>query len=213
MSVIPSAVDSFENENVEVSPAAAPEKKAKKFDIARYRAASMPDETRGMSEAQGAKQTQFPVRKPGSKLFFRAHPDENFCLYGLPAVEDSEKNFYLLDPDFEAPENFERFVTSVNLACCVNHKQTVFLWPFKNSTNEWTRSAKTVLRKARSEWVRIQANMDANGYKTEDAPEELAAVQPKWPDLTFEQIIEKAFEGRIIQDENNPVVRELQGKV
>jgi len=195
-----------------VAPAAAPAKSPKKsaFDISRYRTAQPQEDS---SSVGSFSQTQFPIRKPGTKNFFQAHPDDSYCLYGVPVLEDSERNIHLLDPDFDAPEDVARFIYSVNLACCVTHRQGVFVWFFKSSANDWSKSAKSVLRKARTEWVRIRPNMDLSCYMTEPAPEELAAVQPRWPDLSFEQILESAFEGRIVKDVNNPVVRELQGKV
>lgn len=204
------AVDSLDAEEFEgVTPAAAPAKPAKKFDISRFRSNERLEET---SSTTNFKQTQFPIRKPGGKLFFQAHPDEGFCLYGVPALEDSERNIHLLDPDFDIPEGIARFVQNLNLACCITHKQGVFVWHFKDSANDWSKSAKSVLRKARTEWVRIRPNLDMNCYMTESAPDELAGVQPKWPDLSYEQVLESAFDGRIVKDENNPVVRELQGK-
>jgi hypothetical protein len=209
MSTNHTAIESFVGD---VAPAAAPSKPSKKsaFDISRYRTAQPQEDT---SSTGGYSQTQFPVRKPGSKNFFQAHPDENFYLYGVSVLEDGDHNVHLLDPDFEVPEGIARFVDRVNLAACITHKQGVFVWHFKDTTSEWSKSAKSVLRKARTEWVRIRANMDLNCYMTESAPEELAAVRPKWPNLTFEQILESAFEGRIVKDVNSPVVRELQGLV
>jgi hypothetical protein len=196
-------------QEVPVASAAAPTK-SKKFDLAMYRSAERKEEAAAASD--NFDQTLYPVRKPGSKLFFRAHPDKSFCIYGVSALEDSERNIYLLEPGFNVPEDIARFVYHVNLVACVTHKGGIFVWPFKDSTNDWSKSAMAVLRKARAEWVRLRPNLDVSCYMTEAAPPELAAVKPKWPDVTFEQILDNAFDGRIVSDANNPVVRELQGK-
>ena len=136
-------------------------------------------------------------------------------MYGVPVLEDDERIVHLIHPDFEpdVPEDVERFVQNVNLVLCINHKKGVFVWYFKNSSNSWSSSAMSVVRKAREEWVRTRANTSVNCYMTESAPPELAAVDPQWPDLNFEEILNVAFDGRTIHSANDPVIRGYQGKV
>jgi hypothetical protein len=35
--------------------------------------------------------------------------------------------------------------------------------------------------------------------------------EPEWPSCGFEEILAKAFQGRVIEDENHPIVRGLLG--
>lgn len=35
--------------------------------------------------------------------------------------------------------------------------------------------------------------------------------EPEWPAYSFEEVLEKAFAGRVIEDEHHPVVRGLLG--
>jgi hypothetical protein len=190
--------------------AKAPEKATKKplLDPEKYRKAKAPAAEETFSD--GA-QTTIPVRKPGSRNFFRVHPDEEYRLYNVPVVEDDQHEWHILATDLEIPEDLERFVSHVNLVTCLNHKGTLFLWPYKNSTNDWSKSASRIARRAIDEWVRLSADMDANGYRVETATGELRATEPVWPKMTFEEILNTAFEGRCIDSLNHSVIRSLRG--
>jgi hypothetical protein len=190
--------------------AKAPVKATKKplLDPEKYRKAKAPAAEETSSE--GA-QTTIPVRKPGSRNFFRVHPDEEYRLYDVPVVEDDNHEWHILSADLEIPEEVERFVCHVNLLTCLNHKGTLFLWPYKNSTNDWSKSASRIARKAISEWVRLRADMDANCYRVESAPAELRAIEPVWPKMTFNEIFNAAFEDKCIDSLDHPVIRSLRG--
>lgn len=190
--------------------AKAPGKATKKplLDPAKYRKAKAPAAEDTFSE--GA-QTTIPVRKPGGRQFFRVHPEEEYRLYNVPVVEDDKREWHILAADLEVPEDLERFVCHVNLITCLNHKGTLFLWPYKNSTNDWSKSASRIARRAVTEWVRLTADMDANGYRVEPAPPELRAIEPPWPKMTFDDILNTAFEGKCIDSLDHPVLRALRG--
>jgi hypothetical protein len=115
--------------------AKAPAKATKKplLDPEKYRKARGPAAEEPFSD--GA-QTTIPVRKPGKRNFFRVHPDEGYRLYNVPVVEDDSRELHILAPDLEIPEDLERFVSHVNLVTCLSHKGTLFLWPYRNSTND-----------------------------------------------------------------------------
>lgn len=190
--------------------AQAPAKAAKKplLDPAKYRKAKAPATEEAVSD--GA-QTTIPVRKPGGRNFFRVHSDEEYRLYNVPVVEDDKHEWHILAADLEIPEDLERFVCYVNLITCLNHKGTLFLWPYKNSTNDWSKSASRIVRRAVGEWVRLSADMDANGYRVETAPPELRAIEPAWPKMTFEEILNTAFESKCIDSLIHPLIRSLRG--
>jgi hypothetical protein len=192
------------------APAKAPAKSTKKplLDPEKYRKAKAPAADEAFSE--GA-QTTIPVRKPGKRNFFRAHPDEEYRLYNVPVVEDDARESYIIDPDLEIPDDLERFIAYVNLVTCLSHKGTVFLWPYKNSTNDWSKSASRIARRAIGEWVRLQADMDANGYRVETAPAELRVVEPTWPKMTFDEILNTAFEDKVIDSLDHPVILSIRG--
>lgn len=192
------------------APAKAPEKAAKKplLDPEKYR---KPQASAAEEVFSDGAQTTIPVRKPGKRNFFRAHPDPEYRLYDVPVVEDDQRDPYILDADLEIPDDLERFVYRVNLITCLSHKGTLFLWPYKNSTNDWSKSASRVARRAVNEWVRLSPDMDANGYRVETAPAELRTIEPTWPKMTFGEILNTAFEDKVIDSLDHPVIRSLRG--
>jgi hypothetical protein len=190
--------------------AKAPGKASKKalLDPEKYRKAKSPAADETFSD--GA-QTTVPVRKPGSRNFFRVHPDEEYRLYNVPVVEDDQHEWHILAAELEIPEDVEQFISHVNLITCLNHKGTLFLWPYKSSTNDWSKSASRIVRQAVGEWVRLRADMDANCYRVETAPNELRRINPTWPQMTFGDILNSAFEGKCIDSLNHTVIRSLRG--
>jgi len=190
--------------------AKAPGKATKKplLDPEKYRKAKAPLAEEGLSD--GA-QTTIPVRKPGRRNFIRVHHDEEYRLYDVPVIEDEKKEVHILSAELEIPEDLERFVSHQNLLTCITHRGTLFLWPYKNSTNDWSKSASRIARRAVVEWVRLIPDMEANGYRVETAPAELRAVQPTWPEMTFDEILNTAFEDKCIDSLDHPVIRSLRG--
>lgn len=206
---VPPAVANGEDTQINsqaAAPAKAPGKSTKKplLDPSKYRKAKVTSPDDAFSDKE---QSTIPVRKPGSRNFFRVHPDEEYRLYNVPVIEDDKRELHILADDLEIPEDLERFVSYVNLMTCINHKGTLFLWWFKNSTNDWSKSAMRIVRRAISEWVRISADMDANGYRVETAPAELRAVEPTWPNMTFGEILNTAFDSKYIDTLDHPVIR------
>ena len=188
--------------------AAAPAKSSK-FNMATFRAV----EHKEVESTTQTSQSEIPVRKPGAKNFFQSHPDPNFCLFGVPALEDTERNMYLLQPGYEVPGNVAQFVFSANLATCITHRGGIFIWGFRTSSNGWSNSAHSVLRTARSQWVRIKPDMEMSCYRVENPPSELASMAPKWTStMEPEQLFDKAFTGRLIDSDSHPVILQLQGK-
>jgi len=101
----------------------------------------------------------------------------------------------------------------VTLVTCVDVRGTVFLWPIKNTSNNWGLSARRVVKAAIERWVRIRPNMPANCYDIYKTPPELSNIGPKWPaDVTFEDVLMTAFEDHEIADDSHPLIRRLQGK-
>jgi hypothetical protein len=192
------------------APAKAPGKATRKplLDPAKYRKAKAPADDETFSDKE---QSTIPVRKPGSRNFFRVHPEEEYRLYNVPVIEDDKREPHILADDLEIPDDLERFVSRVNLITCINNKGVLFLWWFKNSTNDWSKSAMRIARRATVDWVRLSADMDANGYRVETAPAELKAIEPTWPKMTFGEILNTAFDGKCIDTLDHPVIRSLRG--
>jgi hypothetical protein len=60
-------------------------------------------------------------------------------------------------------------------------------------------------------WVRIGANMNLGAYEIFEPSSNLP--EPKWPELTFKEILKVAFRDRIVDNLNHPIIQRLKGAV
>jgi hypothetical protein len=165
-------------------------------------------------ESAGVKKllTTVPVRKPNKQEFIRVHPDPKYRspLAVIDLKEDRE--IYLLPPHIanELPGEF----VMVNLFTAINRQGVLFLWPVRlpspdGRINEWNRSAADAAELAILKWIRVVSNMALGAYEITEAPGKLS--DPKWPDLSFQELIRIGFRDRLIVDTDHPVIKRLRG--
>ncbi len=64
---------------------------------------------------------------------------------------------------------------------------------------------------AEDNWIRIAADMRAGAYTVIKAGGNLG--EPRWPEESFEQLLEIAFRGNIIDSKDHPLIRQLLGEI
>ena len=158
--------------------------------------------------------TLVPNRKPNKSEWFQVRAGEQWRLQTavLELENGVERVTYLVAPPLWPELSGE--ISFALLLTCVNRANDVFLWRIKlpgpdGRSNSWTESALEIARGAESTWCRMKADMSNGIYShwvsTESLPD------PKWPDLSFREIIKLAFRGRMIDSLDHPVIRELRG--
>ena len=166
-------------------------------------------------EAQGA----VALRKPGKERYFRVHSNEtdySTTLQVLEVKEDMElRGDYLVHTELSTElsaflQDQQSMIKRKNVVLCVDGGGQIFVWPVAavGSDNQWHRSARKAVEEARSKWIRmIPANA---GYRifhpTSPMPE------PEWPDTPFGELLDSAFEGRVIDSMDHPVIEYLAGE-
>lgn len=75
--------------------------------------------------------------------------------------------------------------------------------------NPWHLSLARAMELAETRWIRISANMMRGGYDVFEAIGQLP--EPQWPEESFEQLLEIAFRGRLITQQDHPIVQQLLG--
>ena len=165
-------------------------------------------------ETAGVKKliTTVPVRKPSPQDFVRVHPAaeyrENFAMVDLK--DDREE--YLVHPTIMPELTGEVVYKTVFTA--VNRQGVVFLWPVRlpapdDRRSEWSRSAREAAELAMTRWVRVKANMFLGAYEITVA--ESVMADPVWPELSFSDLVQVAFRGRVITTLDHPVIKRLRG--
>jgi hypothetical protein len=91
----------------------------------------------------------------------------------------------------------------------------LFIWPLtlpldgKSMGRSWHESALKAAEMAKDRWIRIVADKGLSGYRVHLAEGQIA--DPTWPQYSFGELLEIAFEGRIIRSADHPVIRDLRG--
>ena len=155
-----------------------------------------------------------PVGKPPRDRFFRTHtsPDWVYPVWTLETKTTGET--YIVS---EAVASLlDGLVRAVELYVVVDRQNNVFLIPVpfpgpNGVRNPWHESLLQAVMKARTVWLRLNANKELGGYDIFEATAKLP--EPIWPDTTMDELLAIAFRGRIITTPDHPVVQEKLGGV
>jgi hypothetical protein len=152
------------------------------------------------------------ITKPPKRAFFRTFliPKQDEVYF---VTSDVDGETYLVAPPIVS--TLEGDVDSVILVPYVTRDAQAGLWPVKRDragarTNSWNASSFAAAKQAENAWVRVVSDMNMNCYRTIEALGDLGS--PELPSVTYESLLERAFEERIIDDPKHPVIRRLMGE-
>jgi hypothetical protein len=159
--------------------------------------------------------TTVPIKKPNKQDFVRVHPDPEYRLTAALIELREERETYLVHPRYFP--NLDESLRSLQLLyLAINRQKVVFLWPVKLPTpdgrqNNWHSSALEHAETAMNSWVRIVANMSLGAYEVFLAENQVG--EPQWPQMRFSELLKIAFKGRLIEDDDHPVMQKLRGVI
>ena len=152
--------------------------------------------------------------KLSKQRFSRVHPSEDykFLIY---VVDDKDSNeVYIATPEM-APF-LGRMAQPKILRLAVDNAGTprLIAQPIINQSARatlWTTTMLDAIERAETDWVRIESNMDSQQYFVIVAANDLG--EPIWPEQSMSQLIEAVFIGKIISQEEHPLIQQLQGRL
>jgi hypothetical protein len=154
-----------------------------------------------------------PVKKPNKSIFFRVRDDVEGAFHAFVLEIKEAGETYLLTPQVAAilPE----FARPSKLHVAIDRNGNTFIIPVPlpgedGKRNQWHESLAHGVERSKFKWVRMAANMSAGAYDLYEAQGGIA--DPVWTEHTIGQLIEIAFKGKVIADENHPVVAALFGR-
>jgi hypothetical protein len=162
-----------------------------------------------------------PCRKPGKQAFVRIsrRPEHRgqFAMLEIESGYGVEREKFLVMPDLMPALTDLPGLSPQMLVLAVSRPEnSPFIWQLRLPNNNlgrndtWALSALDIARKAEENWLRITANMEMGSYvatiATADWPE------PEWPDLSFEQLLERSFGGNVVADLSHPAIKALRGE-
>jgi hypothetical protein len=161
-------------------------------------------------------QLSFNLMKPSRNKFSRVHPSEEYSMLGVPVIEDPDNQgkWYFVMPGVK--ENLDDFVQEsiklIDIYAATDHVGNQFVWYVKQSETDWYGAATKAVKRARKGWVAVKALMGASTYEVR--PPVTTIPEPDWSSFpTWDEMIESAFDGKMILGPTDDVIRKLAGDV
>ena len=155
--------------------------------------------------------TTVPVRKPSKTQWFRIHPEYKLDALLLKYGDNGEDFYFVKSP---LAGQLGDLAQAFRLVVGVDRQGVVFVWPLRlpdaDRSLAWHSSALEASSHAEVQWTRIQANMSLGAYEIHTA--EGITDEPKWPEMSMNEILDIAFKGKIILDLNHFVLKQLRGE-
>jgi len=158
--------------------------------------------------------TSVPVRKPGNQVFIRVHPSEGHSMVVAVVEIKEDGECYLVLPELY-PELAQEAKVKM-LYTAITRDGNPILWPVNMPSADgrldaWSQSAHTAANLAKQGWVRLVANRTLGAYDVMQATN--LVDEPVWPDLSFKELVNLAFRGKVIDSPDHVVVRRLRGEI
>ena len=187
--------------------------KKPKIDLERVRAKADQSIDLGVT----TEYTMIPIRNPKPDEFFRCMPDEDYSMDAHILSLKAENEWYMIDPDILPEIQLESQLRVRTVYVCVTMNSTPFVTCIPQhdgmgKINSWHQSGHITMEEAKQCWVRRQADKANGGYTITKAINAMLP-DPKWPTMTLNEIIGRAFDKFYIDDINHPVLQRLRGEM
>jgi hypothetical protein len=152
------------------------------------------------------------VRRPKPNEFIRTSLEPKNTLTTTLFENREEGEIYLIAPHIRPFMIAGAAVRMLTLT--VNQAGIPFIWPVPVDDqtvrkNAWNESARLSFHRAKTDWVKLVGDRAAGHYRIYIAKGELPA--PRWPERSFQELLEIAFRNRIISSEDHPVIKSMLG--
>ena len=187
--------------------------KKPKIDLERVRAKADQSIDLGVT----TEYTMIPIRNPKPDEFFRCMPDEDYSMDAHILSLKTENEWYMIEPDILPEIQLESQLRVRTVYVCVTMNSTPFVTCIPQhdemgKINSWHQSDHITMEEAKQCWVRRQADKANGGYTITKAMN-AKLPDPKWPTMTLNEIIDRAFNKFYIDDINHPVLQRLRGEM
>jgi hypothetical protein len=156
-----------------------------------------------------------------AKDFVRLHPDEEnywspeLCFVNVPIKGAKRDSLHLIEEDlamrFLPSGKIQRF----RLALATKPNDVFFLCriPTRNLDNSWNRDTIAGCEQAKTLWTQATSRGEegVDAYLLEVARDPDVFPEPKWPEQSLSDLIDRAFAGRLIDREDHPALLRLIG--
>lgn len=155
-----------------------------------------------------------PVRRPNRQEYIRVNPAEDMLLPVAIYEDIHERETMLVSPHM--CEALNEHIKPALLTVAINRLGVTFIWPVKlvsesGMASDWYETAQTACEMAKKDWIRVSADMSLGAYRVHKPLGLLS--EPEWPAKSLNELLSIAFRGKVIENEDHPVVRRLRGLI
>jgi hypothetical protein len=197
-------------------PIAKPEKK---LGLDRFKSKLTSSVSGGVETLQNAL-PQYSLA--GAKDFVRLHPDVDaywsveLTFVNVPVKGTKRDTLHLIDEDVAKRNGIHQAkLKRLRLALASKPNDVFFLCevPSRNLDNTWVASNLDACTQATQRWTQAlsQKEEGKESYKVDFARNASAFPEPRWPSQTLDEMILKAYDGRMIDDDDHPGIARLVG--
>lgn len=158
--------------------------------------------------------TMVPIRKPSPQAYVRVHPDVAWTLVVAVVELKDDNDVYLVLPELYAALAEEARAKQLYIGITRDGNPFVWLVNMPGSDGRidaWSQSAHAGAALAKTHWVRIKSNRDLGAYEVLQATN--LKDEPSWPQLSFKELVNLAFKGKVIDSLDHIVIRRLRGEI
>jgi len=157
--------------------------------------------------------TTVRAKKPSRQDFFRVHPSPDYRAPVLMIHLKEDQEYFLVHPSLAGALDGETVPKTIYTV--VNRQGVVSLWPVTlppsdGRDSDWWKSERDAAERAMTKWVRLMPNMSLGANEILEGPASMA--EPEWPDMPFKELLRIAFDGRLVDRLDHPVVKRLRGQ-
>ena len=179
------------------------------FNPARYRRSPHLDD----GNIGRKKRITIAARKPSKYDWVRVHPDpQQRAECSILELKDGmETEYHLVDQDI-AEAHLQGFAFNFMVFRAVDTLAVEFLWLARMPRSgrrpcRWHTTALEAAEFAMEHWTNVVAN--ERGYY-DFFPAEREVPEPQWSTLTLDEMLEIAFKGFVINDEESPIIKRIR---
>lgn len=158
--------------------------------------------------------TMVPIRKPSPQAYVRVHPDVAWTLVVAVVEMKDDNDVYLVLPELYSALAQEARPKQLYIG--ITRDGNPFVWLVNmpgpdGRIDMWSQSAHAGANLAKKHWVRIKSNRDLGAYEVLQANN--LKDEPSWPGLSFKELVNLAFRGKVIDSLDHVVIRRLRGEI
>lgn len=172
--------------------------------------------TQNFGASAGVKKiiTTIPVRKPSNQAFVRVRTGDEWRMPVAVLQLKDDGECYLVMPQLFG--ELAQEARPKMLYTGVTRDGNLFLWPINmpgedGRLDAWSQSAHSAAQMAETSWVRLVANRTVGAYDVMEATNLLE--EPSWSELTFGEMVNLGFKGKVIDSLDHPIVKRLRGEI